>query len=236
MVAGARGASVAVFDAAALETLDTARPGLGLELALAAARAGASATAPSPDATGENAFVADDDDAPRHGEWVSSDAFLPEPPEAEVCFAPPLARARGSDAAAFATHDSEKMTRESNVLTSERLASVRASRKTPRNRVARALRAAFAAAGAEETPFSSQKPCPRDLRVLAGSCATLRFDVGQQIFRPGDRAAFAGVLVSGAASVVDREGRVSATLGAGAVLGERGAFFSARWLRVAATP
>ena len=33
VVAGARGASVAVFDAAALETLDTARPGLGLELA-----------------------------------------------------------------------------------------------------------------------------------------------------------------------------------------------------------
>ena len=36
VVAGARGASVAVFDAAALETLDTARPGLGLELAAAA--------------------------------------------------------------------------------------------------------------------------------------------------------------------------------------------------------
>ena len=222
VVAGARGASVAVFDAAALELLDAARPGPGLELALAAARAAATRP-PSLDAS---AFAADDDEASR--------AFLPSAPEAEVCF-PPDAQPRPPR---WRSSSENAKSRESDVLrASEQSASndaattstaskdVRAERRVGRTRarVARALRAAFAAAGAEESP-AWRAPSSRELRVLAESCATLRFDVGQQILRPGDRAAFAGVLVAGSAAVVDAEGRVSASLGFGAVIGESGAF------------
>ena len=232
VLAGARGASVAVFDAAALETLDAARPGLGLDLALAAARAAATRR-PSLDASDGR----DDEDAStslrkEEEERVSANAFVPSAPEAEVCFPPDARPRRERGKKRNVTRFAEKRTRESDLLRTSasggfpdedetRCVSRRYERE--RRRVERALRAAFSAAGATEGSDLS-RVSSRELVFLAASCSTLRFETGQQILRPGDRAAFAGVLVSGAATVVDAEGRVSSSFGAGSVIGESGAF------------
>ena len=232
VLAGARGASVAVFDAAALETLDKARPGLGLDLALAAAR-DAATRRPSLDASDGR----DDEDAStslreEEEECVSANAFVPSAPEAEVCFPPDARPRRERGRKRNVTRFAEKRTRESDLLRMSasggfpdedetRCVSRRYERE--RRRVERALRAAFSAAGATEGSDLS-RVSSRELVFLAASCSTLRFETGQQILRPGDRAAFAGVLVSGAATVVDAEGHVSSSFGAGSVIGESGAF------------
>jgi CRP-like cAMP-binding protein len=232
VLAGARGASVAVFDAAALETLDAARPGLGLDLALAAARAAATRR-PSLDASDGR----DDEDEStslreEEEERVSANAFVPSAPEAEVCFPPDARPRRERGKKRNVTRFAEKRTRESDLLRMSasggfpdedetRCVSRRYERE--RRRVERALRAAFSAAGATEGSDLS-RVSSRELVFLAASCSTLRFETGQQILRPGDRAAFAGVLVSGAATVVDAEGLVSSSFGAGSVIGESGAF------------
>jgi CRP-like cAMP-binding protein len=232
VLAGARGASVAVFDAVALETLDAARPGLGLDLALAAARAAATRR-PSLDASDGR----DDEDAStslreEEEECVSANAFVPSAPEAEVCFPPDARPRRERGRKRNVTRFAEKRTRESDLLRMSasggfpdedetRCVSRRYERE--RRRVERALRAAFSAAGATEGSDLS-RVSSRELVFLAASCSTLRFETGQQILRPGDRAAFAGVLVSGAATVVDAEGHVSSSFGAGSVIGESGAF------------
>ena len=238
VLAGARGASVAVFDAAALETLDAARPGLGLDLALAAARAAATRR-PSLDAMNGR----DDKDEPTslREEEEEENAFVPSAPEAEVCFPPDARRRRERGKKRNVTRFAEKRTRESDLLRMSASASgfpdedetrcVSRRHERRRRRVERALRAAFSAAGAAEGSDLS-RVSSRELVFLAASCSTLRFETGQQILRPGDRAAFAGVLVSGAATVVDFEGRVSSSFGAGSVIGESGAFGAAEHLTV----